>query len=131
MASLPITWVKASFLMANLEIKHTKSNDCLDCGTKYGILLCKTIKMVEITQHIWDIYMYNLWSSTLLVGDPYLQICIRREMGRQSSTADQQSEFHSRPQGEIIADQMQVSELAGMYLWFSCSGHRIQQPPTF
>ena len=54
------TSVKASFLMANLEIQHTKSNDHWDCGTKYGISLCKTIKMVEITQHKWGMCVQSL-----------------------------------------------------------------------
>ena len=53
-------WVRASFLIASLEIKNTKISDLWDCGTKYGISLCKTIKMV-ITQHKWDIYMCSLF----------------------------------------------------------------------
>ena len=75
---LQFTWVRASFFTDNLEIKHTKNSDCWDCGTKYGISLHKTIKMVKITQHKQDICICSILYSILLVGDQHLQICVRR-----------------------------------------------------
>ena len=54
------TWVRTSLF------KYTKSNDCLACGIKYGILLLEIIKMVENTLHKWDNPMYSLWSSPLV-----------------------------------------------------------------
>ena len=56
------TWVRTGLF------KYTKSNGHLACGIKYGNLLLEFIKMVEITQHKWDISMYNLSSSSPLVG---------------------------------------------------------------
>ena len=85
--------------------------------------------MMEITQHKWDICTCNLWSSILLAGNPYLQICISRELGGWRPTPDQLSEACSRPPEEIMTDQMQILEPAGRCPWFSYSGHRTQQSP--
>ena len=44
-----------STLVRTSLLNYTKSKDHLAWGIKYGILLFEVIKMMEITQHNWDI----------------------------------------------------------------------------
>ena len=115
---------QTSFFIANLEMKHTKNSDHWDCGTKYGTLLCKTIKMVEITQHKWDICMYSL----LLL---YFQL--EAYTSRSASVGRWKDEGPLQASGlRLAADpkRMLTSEPASPCLWLASWECKMLQPPT-